>query len=82
MSLHIVYLDYRSFKPDFVLIRQHPVDINENWKNIILGLHFGGIPSINSLDSVYNMLDKPWVVSQSFHYLNSRMFIYVLACIS
>ena len=52
----------RSFKPDFLLIRQHPVDANENWKSIILGLHYGGIPGVNSLDAVYNMLDKPWVV--------------------
>lgn len=51
----------RSFKPDFVLVRQHVRDANENWKNIILGLHYGGVPGINSLQSVYNFLDKPWV---------------------
>lgn len=56
----------RSFRPDFLLIRQHPVDANENWKSIILGLHYGGIPSVNSLDAVYNMLDKPWVVCNVF----------------
>ncbi|ELU06331.1 hypothetical protein CAPTEDRAFT_158296 [Capitella teleta] len=51
----------RSFKPDFVLVRQHVRDANENWKNIILGLQYGGIPSLNSLNSIFNFLEKPWV---------------------
>lgn len=53
----------RSFKPDFVLVRQFVADANENWKSIILGLHYGGVPSLNSMYSIYNFLDKPWVVS-------------------
>ena len=54
---------FRSFKPDFVLVRQHVRDANEDYKNIVLGLHYGGIPGLNSLHSIYNFLDKPWVVS-------------------
>lgn len=53
----------RSFKPDFVLVRQHVKDANEDWRNIVIGLQYGGVPSINSLNAVYNFLDKPWVVS-------------------
>jgi hypothetical protein len=53
----------RSFQPDFVLIRQHARDANDNWKHTVLALHYGGLPGINSLQSVYNFLDKPWVVS-------------------
>ncbi|XP_074657259.1 synapsin-like, partial [Tubulanus polymorphus] len=53
----------RSFKPDLVLIRQHVRDANEDWRNIILGLKYGGIPSVNSLHSMYQFLDKPWVFS-------------------
>ncbi|ESO12867.1 hypothetical protein HELRODRAFT_93529 [Helobdella robusta] len=53
----------RSFKPDFVLVRQHVKDATENWKNIIIGLHYGQIPSLNTFESIYNFLDKPWVVS-------------------
>ena len=52
----------RSFKPDFVLVRQHCKDACENWKNILLGLHYGGVPSLNSFQSIYNFLEKPWVV--------------------
>jgi len=52
----------RSFQPDFVLVRQHARNANENWKHTILGLHYGGVPSVNSLESVYNFLDRPWVV--------------------
>lgn len=53
----------RSFKPDFVLVRQHVKDANVDWKNIILGLKYGGVPSVNSLHSIFNFLDKPWVFS-------------------
>ncbi|XP_056305855.1 synapsin-2a [Danio aesculapii] len=52
----------RSFKPDFVLIRQHAFSMteNEDFRNLIIGLQYAGIPSINSLESVYNLCDKPW----------------------
>ncbi|XP_052779677.1 synapsin-like [Mya arenaria] len=54
----------RSFKPDFLLIRQHVRDAGEDWRNILIGLQYGGIPSINSLQACYNFLDKPWVFAQ------------------
>uniref|UniRef100_A0A3B3QUZ7 Synapsin-2 n=1 Tax=Paramormyrops kingsleyae TaxID=1676925 RepID=A0A3B3QUZ7_9TELE len=56
----------RSFKPDFVLIRQHAFSMaeNEDFRNLIIGLQYGGIPSINSLDSIYNLCDKPWAFAQ------------------
>ena len=69
---------FRSFKPDFVLVRQHVRDANEDWRNIILGLKYGGIPSLNSLHSIYNFLDKPWVVSVHCLWV-SGMFI-LCAC--
>lgn len=52
----------RSFKPDFVLVRQHGHDAQHDWRNLIIGLHYGGIPSINALPSIYAFLDKPYVV--------------------
>uniref|UniRef100_A0A8C1ZNZ6 Synapsin IIa n=1 Tax=Cyprinus carpio TaxID=7962 RepID=A0A8C1ZNZ6_CYPCA len=53
---------FRSFKPDFVLIRQHAYSMteNEDFRNLIIGLQYAGIPSINSLESIYNLCDKPW----------------------
>ncbi|KAK3102232.1 hypothetical protein FSP39_009782 [Pinctada imbricata] len=54
----------RSFKPDFLLIRQNVKDAGEDWKNILIGFQYGGIPSINSLHSIYNFQDRPWVFSQ------------------
>ncbi|XP_051517052.1 synapsin-2-like [Myxocyprinus asiaticus] len=52
----------RSLKPDFVLIRQHAFSMTENkdFRNLIIGLQYAGIPSINSLESIYNLCDKPW----------------------
>ncbi|XP_054639720.1 synapsin-2b isoform X1 [Dunckerocampus dactyliophorus] len=56
----------RSFKPDFVLVRQHAFSMaqNEDFRNLIIGLQYAGVPSVNSLDSIYNLCDKPWAFSQ------------------
>ncbi|XP_068718362.1 synapsin-2-like isoform X1 [Montipora capricornis] len=56
----------RSFRPDFVLIRQSVRGIGprEDHRNILLGLQFGNVPSINSLTSIYNFAEKPWVFAQ------------------
>ncbi|KAF7666982.1 hypothetical protein LDENG_00083950 [Lucifuga dentata] len=61
----------KSFKPDFVLIRQHAfsMDKHGDHRNIVIGLQYAGLPSVNSLHSVYNFCDKPWVFAQM-----SRMY--------
>ncbi|XP_075236485.1 synapsin [Lycorma delicatula] len=51
----------RSFRPDFVLMRQNLRDAGEDYKNLLLGFKFGCVPSINSLHAIYNFQDKPWV---------------------
>jgi len=63
--LYLCYYSHRSFKPDFVLVRQHAYSMaqNEDFRNIIIGLQYAGIPSVNSLESIYNLCDKPWAVS-------------------
>ena len=43
-----------SLKPDFLLLRQDPRDAGEDFKSCVLGLQYGQVPSINSLQSVYN----------------------------
>ncbi|XP_034719380.1 synapsin-3 isoform X2 [Etheostoma cragini] len=69
----------RSFKPDFVLIRQHAYSMipGEDFRNLVIGLHFGGVPSTNSLFSIYNFCSKPWVFSQMiklYHSLGPEKF--------
>ncbi|CAH1395747.1 unnamed protein product [Nezara viridula] len=51
----------RTFRPDFVLVRQNLRDAGEDYKPILLGLKYGGVPSINTLSAIYNFQDKPWV---------------------
>ncbi|XP_031350499.1 synapsin-like [Photinus pyralis] len=51
----------RSFRPDFLLIRQNLKDAGEDHKRLLLALKFGGVPSINNLNAIYNFQDKPWV---------------------
>lgn len=61
---------FRSFRPDFLLIRQHIRDAGDgDYRNLLLGFKYGGVPSVNSLHSLYNFQDKPWVVSSIFIYL-------------
>jgi len=52
-----------AFKPDFLLVRQNLKDAGEDHRNLLLGFRYGGLPSINSLESIYNFQDKPWVYS-------------------
>ncbi|XP_013919384.1 PREDICTED: synapsin-2-like, partial [Thamnophis sirtalis] len=56
----------KSFKPDFVLVRQHSFSMaeNEDFRNLIIGMHYASIPSVNSLESIFNFCDKPWVFAQ------------------
>ncbi|CAM4715826.1 unnamed protein product [Leuciscus chuanchicus] len=56
----------KCFKPDFVMVRQHAFSMAKNGdhRNIVIGLQYAGLPSVNSLHSVYNFCDKPWVFAQ------------------
>ncbi|KAJ8264781.1 hypothetical protein COCON_G00138800 [Conger conger] len=56
----------RSFKPDLVLVRQHAFSMtkNEDFRNLIIGLQYAGLPSINTLKSIYNLCDRPWAFAQ------------------
>ncbi|KAJ7994171.1 hypothetical protein DPEC_G00263150 [Dallia pectoralis] len=53
----------KCFRPDFVLVRQHAFSMAKNGdhRHIVIGLQYAGLPSVNSLHSVYNFCDKPWV---------------------
>lgn len=59
-------ISYRNFKPDFVLVRQHLRDMADDFRPLVLGLRFGGVSGVNSLQAMYNFTDRPWVVSVRF----------------
>ena len=46
------------------------IQLFANLRNLLLGFRYGGLPSINSLESIYNFQDKPWVYS---HLLQVRV---------
>ncbi|XP_005372212.2 synapsin-1, partial [Microtus ochrogaster] len=56
----------RSLQPDFVLVRQPASSLGRqrDFRGLVIGLRYAGIPSVNSLHSVYNFCDKPWVFAQ------------------
>ncbi|XP_041112969.1 synapsin-3-like [Polyodon spathula] len=64
----------RSFKPDLVLVRQHAYSMaqGEDFRSLIIGLQYGGVPGINSLHSIYNFCSKPWVFSQLIKIFQSQ----------
>lgn len=43
----------KPFRPDFILVRQPPRDGSKDYRSTLLGLKYGGVPSINSLHSLY-----------------------------
>lgn len=57
----------RSFKPDFFLCRQAIKDAGKDYRNVLLGLNIGGVPSINSLNSLYNFQVCTIVYPQAKH---------------
>ena len=65
LVLGLLRLQNRSFKPDFLVVRQSTCDANENWKNFLMGFLYGGVPSLNSLHALFNMHDRPWMVSNN-----------------
>lgn len=56
----------KSFTPHFLLVRQAAKSMGEgrDFGNLIIGFKHGGVPSVNSLHSQYNFMDKPWTFSQ------------------
>jgi len=52
----------RRIMPEFVLVRQKP--ITEHDRTVLLGFKMAGLPSSNSLHSLYNFLHAPWVLAQ------------------
>lgn len=36
--------------------------LGEDYRSLVIGLQYGGLPAVNSLYSIYNFCSKPWVV--------------------
>ena len=56
-------------------------NVYSNLRNLLLGFRYGGLPSINSLESIYNFQDKPWVYSHLLQVGNHRSEMEII-CIS
>jgi len=51
---------------DFVLVRSQVKGAtpDQDWTNLLYGLKYANIPSVNSLESIYNFIERPWVFSE------------------
>jgi len=56
----------RTIRPDFVLVRNEVrgVDHTQDFRNALYGLMFAGVPAVNSLQSIYNFLERPIVQAE------------------
>lgn len=50
---------FRTFVPNYLLVRNVCRGIRDDSRNLLYGLMLGNLPSINSLHSIYCMLDRP-----------------------
>ena len=55
-----------SFAVDFVLVRNQVVGVtpDQNFSRVLYALKYANVPSINSIYSIYNFIERPWVFSE------------------
>jgi len=57
--LYSAQANSRTVRPDFVLIRNFPLDSHgDTFKSQLMGLMFAGLPAVNSLHSVFMSMDR------------------------
>jgi len=66
----------RSFRPDFLLVRQNLRDASEDHRALLLGFKFGGVPSVNSPNAIYNF-QVILSISSSFMPPNTLLFLLI-----
>lgn len=47
--------------------------LGEDYRSLVIGLQYGGLPAVNSLYSVYNFCSKPWVVGDGARLTGSEV---------
>lgn len=62
----------RTCLPDFVLVRNEPRGATDDHRNALLGLIHAGVPSLNSLESILAMCERP-VVHGALHAVSRRL---------
>jgi len=50
------------YKPDFLLLRNEVYSLppNGDFRNLLYGLQFAQVPSVNSLEAVHGLMERPW----------------------
>jgi hypothetical protein len=63
-----------SFRVDFCLVRNEVYRPSADYRNILFGLMFGNVPSVNSLQSIYMFLERPIVQGGEFISVHPTVF--------
>ncbi|KAL7480413.1 hypothetical protein ACHAW6_006109 [Cyclotella cf. meneghiniana] len=62
----------QTVRPDFVLVRNEVVTPTCDWRQLLSGLLFADVPSINSLNSIYQFCDRAAMMGY-LHRINRRL---------
>lgn len=60
-----------TMQPDLVLVRNEVFSPGGDFRNVLFGLMFGNVPSVNSLDSIYVFCERP-VIQARLNALNRK----------
>jgi len=63
-----------TIKPDFLLVRNEVRGgpHTDDWRGALYGLMYAGVPSVNSLQSIYSFLERP-IVQGELHKIQRRL---------
>jgi len=50
--------------PNFLLIRNTVTSLTHDHRNLLFGFKYANVPAVNSLESLYNCLERVWVFSE------------------
>ena len=66
-----------------MLVREPVKYDDRDYTKVVIALLYGGVPGLNSIHSVYNFADKPWVVSwsRSFNQLQANLSYSTRICL-
>jgi len=53
-----------TIEPDFVLVRNEVRTVSKDFRNLLYGLMFSGVQSVNSLSSIYSFCERPIIQAE------------------
>ena len=69
--------NFRTFQPDFVLLRSYPLgNYEHDWRNKLYAIYHADIPAVNSIDSFIWSVEKASLYTKLLR-VQKRIFIFI-----